>query len=619
MPRFTPVSKIPTTGYDRPFYSDTVAAFERAGGVNLPVRSGVALKAAALPLLDSVVDKKLTARDIIPTAAQFESVRNSLTNEIAVQVNATIATDYSSMLPVVEHRDGNGEWTEVKEASEEWAKFCSNDIQDHASMRLTLAHHIIGAGQSYCYVENVKGAPRVQFITPLALKGKPDQKTGMIRVWVHTSDFDNRDEEVDPRDIHSLWVANPLISLPGWSTAQSHPWTWLMPMQSKFQILRFLGRSLESMAVNRFLSNGILWFESATNIARANPLGPTATISRPQGGGQSAGGFGVGGPVVAPSPVTAPGPNPHGDKGSPFSDSGDHMRMVGAAAPVDSHEDARLYLRVLDKAYSDPHSPAARAPFPVYWPKEPKFIQPDQRFDEHRLREEQAALEAIARSSPMPFDFVLSSGSSSAHWSRSSMRREAIEVSQQHAQLFDGMLQGSLFRLWLEAAGEDPSQWRLRSDVSPIAVNPDITEAVKVGYEAGIVSDQGFLRVMGVPEEHWTAAVREDTEGKNTNPKAKAADAGATASNSYDPYADAGTVEPASSTSPDAPVGYGVDTSGVIASATARENVVYVAPSDEVLDFTRRRVDELMLQAVGPDRLRAAGLAPFPDEADGWT
>jgi CHAT domain-containing protein len=103
--------------------------------------------------------------------------------------------------------------------------------------------------------------------------------------------------------------------------------------------------------------------------------------------------------------------------------------MVSAAMP-DEQIDARTYLKVIDRAYREPNSPAARSPFPIYWPTKPEFVRPDVQFDEHRLKESQALEAGIARMCPLPFDFVIDAGSSSAHWSRKNMREEVIEVNE---------------------------------------------------------------------------------------------------------------------------------------------------------------------------------------------
>jgi hypothetical protein len=225
----------------------------------------------------------------------------------------------------------------------------------------------------------------------------------------------------------------------------------------------------------------------------------------------------------------------------------------------------------------------------VYWPKKPEFVKPDVSFDKHRLEEEREALIAVARGCPLPFDFVLSSGSDSSHWSRKNMREETIEVAVTYARLFDGMIGKSLFARFFEIAGLDPDEWRLTSDPSTIAVKADITEAVKYAHESGILSDEGYLEANGIPQDMWVSGVK--GSGKNT-PKETAEKAAKQAETAPKPA----MALPAGKK----PV---VDDTGV----TAPDTELDVEPK-----LKSSSTPDLLAQ------LQASGLLPFPSEVTKW-
>lgn len=450
--------------------------------------------AASTPLLDDAkkpagsdkqrakLEKAKAANLLVPSNAQVESIRASLSNELAVTVNRTLVDDYRNMTPIVERKKGS-DWVRDDQATESWMDLVRNPQQSFSDLRAELAWQLLSAGQSYLYVEGDK-SPWIQFISPMLVTSKRTDKG--TQVFVRTGEGTKDEVSVDPKRVQSLWTPNPLLSLSGWPGARRQPWTWLMPLQDKFRILGLLDRSLESMAVNRFLHNGILWFESKTDIPRANLM--------------------MGVPAVPPSSGPS-GVNVMGSQGLPFADSSGHRNMVAAQMP-DPFVDSKTYLRVLDKAYREPASAAARSPFPVYWPSKPEFVQPGVEFDAQRREEAKEATIAIARGCPLPFDFVMSSGSDSAHWSRKNMREETIEVSVEFAGTVDAALQTSLFQTWVLASKLNPDEWRISSDASGISVKPDITMAVAEGHKAGIVTDEGFLAASHIPEEFWVPDVK---------------------------------------------------------------------------------------------------------------
>jgi hypothetical protein len=354
-------------------------------------------------------------------------------------------------------------------------------------------------GQSIGYVDlNEDGRLSIQSLSPLAVLVDRKGPNESVRALIRTKPGSDRDAlQVNPRSLVNVWR-------PRGGDFMS-PWSWLMPLINSgiFRELRAMSRGLEATAYNSIIQNGILWFQSHET-ARVSPYGPV-TGSR--------------------GPFNGPAQNPQGTPGqlpAPAYNDMVGMMQVSLDKPAEKKvHDSTLatWSAVMDKAWREPLSAAARSPFPVFWPSKPEFLETKRTYDPQRLLEVQHLETRIARGCPLPFDYVLSSGSSSAHWSRANMREETVEVMGAHAAELDASLTRAFmqaFKTALVNAGQAPAsildeEHRFHSNTQPLMPPRDNREAITLGWQSGIVLDKGYLIAHDIPEEFWAPSVTDES------------------------------------------------------------------------------------------------------------